>query len=165
MWLYRLWRDGTPDDNIGMWIRKALLNTGLRLINRVFPDMELKRPQTRMLRNIEQRMTRIAEHERRLKPRDMNFLRFLRTVFKAAYYLGERDGYYALWIGYFMKHSHEQWVQGYGEHGDLIRKQLDAVGQEKLFTPELQERAWNLRLCGGLQLYDESLASEGRDGD
>ena len=157
--LLREWRD--PNRSLYMFFLKKLANFCIKIASRFFPQRVPTRPATSLWTRVEHHMEMMADLKRGLKPRDKNFIEFLEVVFRAVRYLAESDPYYQLWLGYFMKRVTVEYEAALGEY----MRQLKRVGDEHPEFPQLQKlpfrlRAFNLKMCGGLQLIDEELSKQ-----
>ena len=159
-WL-REWRD--PNRSLRMHILKKLVNFGIHIVSPLFPQRVPTRPATSLLTRIEHHLEMVEAFKRELKPRDENFLRLLEAMFRMVRYIAETDPYYQLWLGYFMKRVTVEYEGALGEY----MRQLKQLGDEHPEFPQLKDlrfrlRAFNLKMCGGLQLVDEKLMKENK---
>jgi len=157
-WL-REWRD--PNRSLRMHILKKLINFGVKLVGRSIPQRVPTRPATSLWTRVEHRLERVEALKRELKPRDKNLLELLEVVFRAVRYLAEKDPYYQVWLGYFMKRVMIEYGQGFKEYTKILNRQAEEHPEfPQLRDPQFQLRAWHLKMCGGLQLIDEKLKGE-----
>ena len=100
------------DRQLRMHLTKKLVNSAVRVLNRLIPEEKATLPQTVMTDNVFKRLFqaykieaycgRFDEIPYKQLPslKDKNFMRFLTLSRKLLLYLGENDRYYRAWLGY-----------------------------------------------------------------
>lgn len=165
---FRVWFN--PQTSATMWIWKKLINFAVIVAERFVPHRKATKLTTQMLDNVGRQLLEAVEDDRLRNPkrhhvngkivleeRDPNFTRLLHFCLSLVRFLAESDPFYQLWLGYFVKHSHLAYENGFQQ----LKEQLEREGEKHpkytltLTNPAFQLRAWNLKLCGGLHIYDE----------
>jgi len=142
-----------------MHVLKKLINFGVKFVGRSIPQRVPTRPATSLWTRVEHRLEKVEALKRELKPRDKNLLELFEVVFRAVRYLAEKDPYYQVWLGYFMKRVTVEYEAALGEYMRHLKLLAEKHPQfsEQLSDLRFRLRAFNLKMCGGLQLVDEKL--------
>jgi hypothetical protein len=135
------------DRQLRMHLTKKLVNSAVRVLNRLIPEEKATFPQTVMTDNVFKRLFeaykieaycgRFDEIPYKQLPslKDKNFMRFLTLSRKLLLYLGENDRYYRAWLGYaFILAAEEK------------QKFMENLTYKNCF--QLIERQWELDVKG-----------------
>jgi hypothetical protein len=161
--LFRLIRSKNPNDTFKMHIVKTMVNISVKLVNRFIPTVKPSKLNTVMLNTVQQVLVKKALFERDCitkregKQADNNFVNLLNVGFKTVFYLAETDPYYELWLGEFLKQTQQVRNAQQKKYGEQLTWNIECHPEfkEMLSDVSFQERCFNLKTCGGLQVMDE----------